>query len=300
MKDGIGEMAVASLGKGFDLTSDCRLKYCKGNRRLVLLNEAEKRDLPLPGFPALRDVSVDIICDKGDRVRYQSDILDFNQVIINPSYNPLQELEKKKKEKKSGGWAIEFEAGDWCRCLSSSTRNHRFLGKFRLDCSMPCLDFGVVRGLQTRPTPSPWLSMVTSSSSSTFTSAVRSSSSPRMFGKLFPLLGIHVLSPGKFSDFLSIFFLPIPEKESRSSFRFVYSVLLALSPVGSCKLGHLTITDRSLLRVSPMAPSTRPKKGKKIKNPKYYNMFGQRENNTMECCWMDQKVNGRTLIGSRP
>lgn len=80
MKDGIAEMALASLGKGFDLTSDFRLKYCKGKRPLVLLNEAEKRDLLLPGFGLLRDVSVDIKCDKGDRVRYQSDILDFHQM----------------------------------------------------------------------------------------------------------------------------------------------------------------------------------------------------------------------------
>lgn len=83
MKDEIAEMALASLGKGFDLTSDFRLKYCKGNRRLVLLNETKKRDLRLPGFRTLRDVSVDIKCDKGDRVRYQSDVLDFNQVKLN-------------------------------------------------------------------------------------------------------------------------------------------------------------------------------------------------------------------------
>ncbi|KAK8655737.1 hypothetical protein V6N13_108304 [Hibiscus sabdariffa] len=74
------EKAVNSLGKGFDLTSEFRLKYCKGKERLILLNEREKKEMVVPGFGALEDVSVDIKCDKGDRTRYQSDMLDFNQM----------------------------------------------------------------------------------------------------------------------------------------------------------------------------------------------------------------------------
>lgn len=77
----IAEEAVQCLGKGFDLTSDFRLKYCKGNQRLVLLNEADKRELKLPGFGAINDVPTDIKGDKGDRIRFQSDILSFNQVL---------------------------------------------------------------------------------------------------------------------------------------------------------------------------------------------------------------------------
>ncbi|KAE9454849.1 hypothetical protein C3L33_13249, partial [Rhododendron williamsianum] len=78
---GIVERALGSLGKGFDITSDFRLKYCKGEERLVLLNEKETRELNVPGFGGVKGVSVDIKCDKGDRIRYQSDILDFNHVI---------------------------------------------------------------------------------------------------------------------------------------------------------------------------------------------------------------------------
>ncbi|XP_010271240.1 PREDICTED: MACPF domain-containing protein At1g14780 [Nelumbo nucifera] len=77
---GIVEKALSSLGRGFDVTSDFRLKYCKGKRRLVLLNEAEKREVAIPGFGVYGDVSVDIKCDKGDRTRYQSDVLEFNQM----------------------------------------------------------------------------------------------------------------------------------------------------------------------------------------------------------------------------
>ncbi|KAE8730048.1 MACPF domain-containing protein [Hibiscus syriacus] len=78
--NGIVETALNSLGKGFDLTSDFRLKYCKGKERLILLNESEKREITIPGFGAFEDVSVDIKCDKGDRTRHQSDILDFIQM----------------------------------------------------------------------------------------------------------------------------------------------------------------------------------------------------------------------------
>uniref|UniRef100_A0A0V0GTF4 Putative ovule protein n=1 Tax=Solanum chacoense TaxID=4108 RepID=A0A0V0GTF4_SOLCH len=76
----IVEKAIKSLGKGFDLTSDFRLKYCKGDERLVLLNENLKKELMVPGFGAYENVPIDIKCDKGDRVRFQSDILDFNQM----------------------------------------------------------------------------------------------------------------------------------------------------------------------------------------------------------------------------
>ncbi|XP_042479344.1 MACPF domain-containing protein At1g14780 [Macadamia integrifolia] len=77
---GIVQRALNSLGKGFDITSDFRLKFCKGKQRLVLINEDVKRDITIPGFGVFKDVSVDIKCDKGDRSRCQSDVLGFNQM----------------------------------------------------------------------------------------------------------------------------------------------------------------------------------------------------------------------------
>ncbi|KAJ4960507.1 hypothetical protein NE237_020417 [Protea cynaroides] len=77
---GIVERALSSLGKGFDITSDFRLKFCKGKERLALINVEEKRELLIPGFGIFKDVSVDIKCDKGDRSRCQSDVLGFNQM----------------------------------------------------------------------------------------------------------------------------------------------------------------------------------------------------------------------------
>ena len=74
--------ALECLGKGFDLTSDFRLRFAKGigDRRLVALDEENKRDILIPGGATIRGVSEDIRCDKGDRIRFKSDVLEFNQV----------------------------------------------------------------------------------------------------------------------------------------------------------------------------------------------------------------------------
>ncbi|KAI4340726.1 hypothetical protein MLD38_025536 [Melastoma candidum] len=78
--DTVVKRAVSSLGKGFDLTYDFRLKYCKGDDRLILLDESQKRTLLLPGLGTIHDVPLDIGCDKGDCIRYQSDILQFSKM----------------------------------------------------------------------------------------------------------------------------------------------------------------------------------------------------------------------------
>lgn len=76
--------AFDSLGLGFDFASDFRLKFakaCPGGGRLVELDESRKRDIVLPGGGAtISGVSEDIHCDKGDHVRFKSDVLEFNQM----------------------------------------------------------------------------------------------------------------------------------------------------------------------------------------------------------------------------
>ncbi|MQM17311.1 hypothetical protein Taro_050280 [Colocasia esculenta] len=74
------ERALRCLGRGFDVTCDFRVRYCKGKERLVLLNEEDTRELAVAGFPSVHGVSVDIKCDKGERMRYQSDVLEFAQM----------------------------------------------------------------------------------------------------------------------------------------------------------------------------------------------------------------------------
>lgn len=90
--------AVEALGSGFDFASDFRLKFvkrCPGKGRLVVLDEKNKRDVVIPagvgggggggssgGSVVIRNVSEDIKCDKGDHIRFKSDVLEFNRVIF--------------------------------------------------------------------------------------------------------------------------------------------------------------------------------------------------------------------------
>ncbi|KAG0494991.1 hypothetical protein HPP92_005985 [Vanilla planifolia] len=74
--------ALRSLGMGFDLSSDFRLRFVKGypNRRLVELDEENTGDLVFPSGFTVRRVSRDIGCDKGDRIRFCSEVLEFNEM----------------------------------------------------------------------------------------------------------------------------------------------------------------------------------------------------------------------------
>ncbi|CAH9062582.1 unnamed protein product [Cuscuta epithymum] len=76
--------AMEALGCGFDFASDFRLKFakrCPAGGRLVILDEKNRRDLVLPGGGVtIPDVSESIRCDKGDHMRFKSDVLEFNQM----------------------------------------------------------------------------------------------------------------------------------------------------------------------------------------------------------------------------
>ncbi|CAI0453104.1 unnamed protein product [Linum tenue] len=76
--------AVEALGKGFDLSSDFRLKFAKSaGGRLVALDDRNKRDIVIPSGGAgvtVAGVSEDIRVDRGDRIRFKSDVLEFNQM----------------------------------------------------------------------------------------------------------------------------------------------------------------------------------------------------------------------------
>lgn len=92
--------AAEALGSGFDFASDFRLKFvkrCPSQGRLVVLDEKNKRDVVIPagigggggggggssgGSVVIPNVSEDIKCDKGDHIRFKSDVLEFNRVIV--------------------------------------------------------------------------------------------------------------------------------------------------------------------------------------------------------------------------
>ena len=74
--------ACSVCGKGFDLTSDFRLKFAKGTQRLVVGDEFNNRDIPIPAGPHHSYFPLNTRCDKKDRLRFKSDVLQFNQVSL--------------------------------------------------------------------------------------------------------------------------------------------------------------------------------------------------------------------------
>ncbi|KAL6582149.1 hypothetical protein OROMI_006163 [Orobanche minor] len=98
--------AIEALGQGFDLASDFRLKFvkrcpCDGDHSsggsLLLLDNHRRRDVVLPGGLTIPDVPECIRVDKGDHIRFKSDVLQFNQGKVPSGYfNAIFDL--------SGAW----------------------------------------------------------------------------------------------------------------------------------------------------------------------------------------------------
>lgn len=77
------EKAVGVIGMGYDLTADILLSACKAGpngSRLIQLDESVTKDLEVLGGLVVPDVPASIVCGKGDRTRFCSDVLDFNQM----------------------------------------------------------------------------------------------------------------------------------------------------------------------------------------------------------------------------
>ncbi|KAF5728695.1 hypothetical protein HS088_TW21G00845 [Tripterygium wilfordii] len=77
------EKAVSVIGFGYDLCKDLRLSACKpgpSGSRLIDLDSNLTRDLVFPGGIVVKGVPSSIKCDKGERTRYNSDILSFTQM----------------------------------------------------------------------------------------------------------------------------------------------------------------------------------------------------------------------------
>lgn len=79
------EIAIGSIGCGYDIGMDLRLKYCKGDSNdscLIEIDEDGGREIVLPGGFSIPNVPKSIKCDKGERTRFRSDVLSFQQVIL--------------------------------------------------------------------------------------------------------------------------------------------------------------------------------------------------------------------------
>ena len=79
------DKAVSVIGFGYDICKDIRFSSCNSDpsgSRLIELDPTQVRDLILPGGVILPDVPASIKCDKGERTRFRSDVLSFNQVFF--------------------------------------------------------------------------------------------------------------------------------------------------------------------------------------------------------------------------
>ncbi|KAI3445580.1 hypothetical protein Pfo_002245 [Paulownia fortunei] len=74
------KVAIQSIGRGYDISLDLRLKYCKGDSRLIEIDEDQGREIVLPAGISVPNVSKSIKCDKGERTRFRSDVLTFQQM----------------------------------------------------------------------------------------------------------------------------------------------------------------------------------------------------------------------------
>ncbi|KAF3774626.1 MACPF domain-containing protein [Nymphaea thermarum] len=75
------ERAIGALGMGYDLTNDVRLAYCKGGGRLLELHEAQPpQKVRLPDGTVVAGVPGCVRVDKGERLRFKTDALSFQQV----------------------------------------------------------------------------------------------------------------------------------------------------------------------------------------------------------------------------
>lgn len=75
--------SIQALGRGFDVTSDIRLLYCKGasGARLVHVDEENTRDLVISHGLVLPNVSADVDFSRGKIKRETTPVLTFHEVM---------------------------------------------------------------------------------------------------------------------------------------------------------------------------------------------------------------------------
>lgn len=79
------EIAIRSIGLGYDIADDIRLKYCKRDSQdpcLIELGNDQLQEILLPGGISISNVPKSIKCDKGERMRFRSDVLSFQRVRL--------------------------------------------------------------------------------------------------------------------------------------------------------------------------------------------------------------------------
>lgn len=118
------EVAIKSIGLGYDVAEDLRLKYCKGTR-LIGMDDDGVRDIVIPGGILIPNVSKSIRCHKGERLRFSSHVLSFQQ--MSEQFNHEVSLSGKIP---TGHFNTAFEfTGSWQKD-ASNTKTLAFDGVF--------------------------------------------------------------------------------------------------------------------------------------------------------------------------
>ncbi|KAG5023379.1 hypothetical protein JHK82_019282 [Glycine max] len=117
------ERAVDVIGQGYDLCSDIRFSACKN--RLIEIEKTQSRDLVFPGGVVVKNVPNSIKCDKGERTRFHSDVLPFNQ--MSEHFNKQISLSGKIP---SGQFNIMFNMKKCWPTDAASTKNLAYDGWF--------------------------------------------------------------------------------------------------------------------------------------------------------------------------
>lgn len=75
--------SIQALGRGFDVTSDIRLLYCKGapGSRLLHIDDDQTRNLEISESCVIPDVSVDIECSRGQNSNKKTPVWSFREVM---------------------------------------------------------------------------------------------------------------------------------------------------------------------------------------------------------------------------
>ena len=78
------EIAIGSIGRGYNLALDLRLKYCNEDAKdlpLIEFDEVGCYDVALPGGISIPNVSKLIKCNQGESMRNKSDVISFEQLL---------------------------------------------------------------------------------------------------------------------------------------------------------------------------------------------------------------------------
>ncbi|KAJ4757519.1 MAC/Perforin domain-containing protein [Rhynchospora pubera] len=122
------EIAIDSIGLGYDVAADLRLKFCKRRGTdscLIEIDRTDSQDTVLPGGIVIPNVPKAIKCDKGERTKFRSEVLTFQQ--MSEQFNQEMSLSGKIP---SGHFNHMFEFSTCWQKDAANTKSLAFDGWF--------------------------------------------------------------------------------------------------------------------------------------------------------------------------